>query len=418
MGIGAALGVAAIGAGATAYSASQQPNGKAKGFSPKRSEAQQRLDARLQELAARNFLTNNSINDQFLLGGDFKQSGFKADGKKFFGSATAPEGPLFNLVNQGLQGEEQLSRLRQQLAQQQLLNTGFELDRSRQFGISNLQGGQDAIYRQRQLQPSITDTFRSNEGLNQQLTGDLGDFFNSGGAPNDFQQQNINSIFDSQRDVGFSNLQAQFGDAVQELQDQATNRGLRFGDTPIQDRGNRLTEEFARNATNLESQIGGAQSQANINVPFQQAQFAGQQQGQQQNQMLNLLNSFSSPITQGQNATGQFFNQQQFGAQFAPSQFSGPALNNVNTLFNGSQLANPNPTFANSGGGAQNPSFGQTFGNSFGQALGSGLGGNFSTGIAGAIAGMGDTSPQQSTVNPATRSVYQSSPVYGPPQFG
>jgi hypothetical protein len=155
-----------------------------------------------------------------------------------------------------------------------------------------------------------------------------------------------------------------------------------------------MTEELIRNLTNLNLGIGGQQSQALLQAPLQQAQLGGQLQGQGQNQLQNIFNAFSVPVTQGFNAGNQLFGQTQFGSQFAPAQFAGPALQNAQSLVSGGQFAQGSPSFLPIPV-QQQPTFGRTFGQNFAGTLGSTTGALPARGItagAGAFGGGIDNS--------------------------
>jgi hypothetical protein len=324
------------------------------------------LTGTLAQESAQTNLDLQAIQNQLLFGGPFQQ--LRTNGIR--GSQTeAPTGPAFNLVNQALQDELGLSGQRQNIAQQSLQQAQASLDPTNQFNLSALGGGGLAQQAQLGLLGSAIPGIQDVQNLGQQLTGGLSDFFSSGGAPSEFQREQIGNIFDAQRDIGRSNLGQGFDEAIRKLQDQATTRGLRFGDTPIQDRGGLLAGEFGRNLTNLESSLGGQEAQALLGQPFQQAQLSGQIQGQGQNQLLNLINAFSQPVSQGFNANQALQGQRQFGQQVSPFGASAAPLQNIAGLLGGGNFANTQPTFS-AQGIPQQPSFLR----SLGQATAAGIG--------------------------------------------
>jgi hypothetical protein len=369
------------------------------GLSPNTSERVQRLGDSVQRQQLQEVLDAQALRNFFLTGQFQQGQGMGSRGKKIFGSLTgAPTGPAGQLVTSGLQNEVGLSGQRQDIANQLLGVTPGNIEAQNQFNQGVLGFGQGVLPGQAASLLNLFGTSGGIQDLGGQLTGGLQDFFASGGAPSEAQATQIGTIFDAQREVGTSNLQQQFGDAIQQLLAEKDRRGLRFGDTPIQDRGNRLTEELARNLTNLETSLGGQQANALLEAPFRQATLGGQLQGQQQNQLQNIFNAFSTPVTQGFNAGNQLFPQTQFAAQFSPAQFASPALQNAAALVGGGQFAQGLPTFAPIGI-PQNPTFGQTFGQTFasslgselGSGIGSGLNSAFSAGVVGQGGGPGPT---------------------------
>jgi hypothetical protein len=357
------------------------------GISPNTSERQQRLNDSLTRQGLQESLDAQALRNYFLTGQFQQGQGMGSQGQKIFGSLTgAPQGPAAQLGFGGLAGEVGLSGQRLGIADQLLGLTPGNIAAQNQFNLGTLGLGAGVLPGQAVSLGNLFGTSEDVLDLNTQLSGDLQNFFASGGAPSEAQAQNIGNIFDAQRDVGTSNLLQGFDDAVFRLQDQATTRGLRFNDTPIQDRGNRMTEELIRNLTNLNTSIGGQESQALLQAPFQQASLGGQLQGQGQNQLQNIFNAFSVPITQGFNAGNQLFGQTQFGSQFAPAQFSGPALQNAQSLVSGGQFAQASPSFAPVPV-QQQPTFGQTFGQTFSSSLGQGLGQGTAAGIGFGLGG-------------------------------
>ena len=349
---------------------------KVRGFSTNVNERQQRLQESLAQLSARNQADQQALSNYFIEGGPWQQGEIYVGGvgthKGNF--EQLPDGNLFYLVNNGLQGEVDNSALRQQIAQQQLGATPLNMQAQQGFDLNALMQGTGALSGQASLLSQLSGQSGGSLDFTNQLQGGLGDFFSSGGAPSQAQQQQIGSIFDAQRNIGNSNLQQQFGNSLQQLQDHATTRGLRFGDTPIQDRGGLLAQEFARNTTNLESSLGGQQANALLQQPFQQAQLGGSLLGQGQNNLLNLFNSYSAPIGQGFNSGQSLQNQNQFGLQFTPSSTAGPAIQNTQSFLQNSNPAPNNPVFTGGNVIAQNPDFIDTFSQGFAGSSGSGLG--------------------------------------------
>jgi len=352
------------------------------GLSKNASERQQRLNQNISQFGFEGALDQQALAN-FFLTGEFTQGEHSVGGgRTAFGSLTeAPQGPAGTLVGEGLGSEVDLSRQRQMVAENMLSQAQQNLAPVNQFnlealGLSSAALGGEAGF----LQQSI-GTLGENTALNQSLTNELNRFFSTGGAPSQAQSQQIGNIFNAQRQIGASNIQQNFGDLLTQLQDHATSRGLRFGDTPIQDRGGLLAEEAMRNLTNLETSLSGQQANALLNAPFQQAGLAGSLQGQQQAQNLNLFNAFSAPVNRGLSLGGQLTGQTQFASQFSPAAFSGPALQNVAGLISGQNFStgmqgfSPTPI-------AQQPSFLRTMGQSAATSIGSSAGDALSSGIS------------------------------------
>ena len=360
----------------------------AEGISVNVNERNQRLQEWLAQQSARSGLDQRAIINQLVGGGPFVPGQGNISGQGISGFLDQqPTGPAYNLAAGGLQTEEQLSGLRNRLAEIMLNEAPGNLYADRRLHIGAADAGFRGIGTQEELLNRSLGAFDNAQGLNNQLTGSLGDFFSSGGAASDAQQQNIGDIFNAQREIGTSNLNQQFNDRLFDLREHADRRGLRFGDTPIQDSGNRLSEEYLRNLTNLELGLGGQESAALLNEPFRQATLGGQLQGQSNNQMLNLIQSFSQPITTGFNSANQLGGLAEFGAQFAPGSFAGPALTNFGALIGANNPSQVNPVF-NQAGIAQNPTFAERLGSNVASSLGAGLGEGASLGASSLIGGL------------------------------
>jgi len=357
------------------------------GISKNASERQQRLNQNISQFGFEGSLDQQALAN-FFLTGQFEQGQHAiGGGRQAFGALEAtPTGPATTLALEGIQGEVDLSRQRQMVAENMLGQAGTNLGTVNEFNLAGLGLGGAALGGEAQFLQQSFDTLAGNQGLNQSLTDQINQFFSSGGAASQAQAQQIGNIFDAQRQIGASNIQQNFGDLLTQLQDHATSRGLRFGDTPIQDRGNLLAEEAMRNLTNLESSLGGQQAQALLNTPFQQAQLAGGLQGQQQAQNLNLFNAFSSPVNRGVNIGAQLTGQGQFASQLSPAAASGAAFQNVAGLVSGQNFATGTQGFSPIAV-QQNPNFTQTLGQSFASSLGSGLGQATTSGIQGLATG-------------------------------
>jgi hypothetical protein len=354
------------------------------GFSPNVNERQQRLQQGQSIRSEQANLDIQSILNQLIGGGEFQQGINFNSGQPIFGNLESqPTGPLFNIINQGLQGEQQLSQLRQQIAQAQLQDIPRSNQLFQGFSESATGLGSRSLEAQEALLGQSLNNFTQSQGLGTTAANTIEGFLGSDGTPTQFQQDQIGNIFDAQRQIGQSNLNNQFGGALRALQDQATTRGLRFNDTPIQDRGQLTLQEFLRNSANLEASLGGQQANALLNIPFQQslqqAQIGGALQGQTQNQMLNLLNAFSTPVNQAFNSSNEINRNNQFGLQFSPQQFSAPAISNISGLTGSFNPTQTNPVFTGGniipltarGGEVAGQAAGEAFGTSVGQAGGS-----------------------------------------------
>jgi len=242
---------------------------KLKGFSSKSNERSQRLSGKLGKQSARGVADQIAFSNYFLGGGPFQQGSFKdGSGGTIRGNVSSPQGDLFQLVDQGLRSELGLSQGRQDLAAQLLGNSASEIGQSHAFGSEALDAARTAIPIQQLLRNAGIGTFAGDFGLNQQVTGDLANFFASGGAPNQFQGQTINDIYGAQRDIGASNLQQQFDGFMRQATDSFSDRGLRATDTPSQEMLDRGIDEFNRNAQNFETGLSGQEAAAMLNVPF------------------------------------------------------------------------------------------------------------------------------------------------------
>jgi len=357
------------------------------GLSPKTSERQQRLNETVSRLGTQGALDQTALFNFLVGGGEFTPGVVHNSGQPIFGNfQSQPTGPAFNVINTGIQGEQGLSTARQQIAQQLLNQAQGSLVPANEFQLDTLGQAGASLQAQGGLLGSELGTFFQNRGLDQQATNQLQQFFESGGAPSDVQQNLIGDIFDAQRQVGQSNLQQQFGQALRDLQDQATTRGLRFGDTPIQDRGGLLTQEFIRNAANLETALGGQEASALLDQPFRQAGLAGTTSGQAQGQMLDILNAFTTSIGRGFDVNNQLQAQNQFGLQFSPATASGAPLQNLAGLLGSGGFTQNIPSFSPIPV-AQQPSFSRTFGQSFAGAFGGGLGSGAASGVNQGLSG-------------------------------
>jgi hypothetical protein len=389
-----------------------------KGISPKTNERQQRLTEALSLQGASGAADQQAIANFLIGGGPFQGVTINSSGRLIPGNfQQEPTGPAFNLVNQGLRGEDVLSQLRQGLAQNALQSAPQNDLLNRQFQQGATQQGMEALGLSGGLRNlNALGTFGGNLGLNQQITGDLANFFGSGGAASEAQAGNIGNVFDAQRQIAASNLGQQFDERLRQATDSFSNRGLRNTDTPAQELLGRTVDEFGRQATNTEAALSSQQANALLNQPLLQAQLGGQLQGQSQNNLLNLINSFSQPITQGFNSGNALNSLNQFGLTYTPASQAGPALQNFGALLGGTNPAPNQPVF-NPAGIAQNPSFGQKFGSSLASTLGSGLGNAASLGISNLLPGPSTSPPQ---VNPATASQFSAqnfgaAGVHGPP---
>jgi len=344
---------------------------RVEGFSTNTNERQQRLQEALSLNSASGALDQQALSNYFIGGGPFEQGYAWNSGNPIYGNfAEQPTGPAFNLVNNGLQGEHLNSFYRQALAERQLQGVGQNLAQQQAFDRAGLQYGLGAQGTQDALRRQTLGAFGGNIELNDQLTGQLGDFFSSGGAPSEQQRQAIAGIYDPLRQQGYSDLNQQYQNSLRQASDQFSARGLRNSDSPAQELTGRTIDEFGRQAQNFESGISSQQAQALLQQPYQQANLAGQLQGQSQNQFLNLINQYSQPINQGFNSGQSLQNQNQFGLQYTPASQSGPALQNMQALISGTNPAPSQPTFTGGYNIAQNPTFLQTFGQSYAGSLG------------------------------------------------
>lgn len=345
---------------------------------------------------------------RLLIGGQWNPGSISVKGQDITGLfSQQPTGPAFNLVQGGLFGEEDLGQQRLQIAQQLLQNFDIDADQARQFSQQQLGVGGQALQGQEDFLTQQQGQFGQNAALQQQIGGDLGQFFSSGGAPNSFQQQTIGDIFNAQRQIGQSNLNQQFQDFARILDEElAPARGLRGSDTPIQRLGERTMQEFLRNSANLEASIGGNQSQALLQQPFAQAGLGSSLLNQLQTQNLNTLNAFSVPIGQGFNQQN-FVNQLgQFGLQFSPAAQAGPALSNFGALLGQGNFAQPTTAFSANIAPTAAPGFAQNFSSNFGSSLGQAFG----SGIAGSV---GNLATPNTTNTPPSSGATPKSTIYG-----
>lgn len=369
------------------------PKNAVTGISPNANENAQRQSLLNARLSTKGDLDRIALIQQFIGGGPFQPGSFRSGGKEHTGFLEQqPTGPLYNLVNRGLQGENLNSQFRQAIAQRQLEGVPENLAYQQYFGRQGLQSGIQGLESQDLLRNLLAGgTFGGNLDLNRQLTGDLSNFFGSGGAASEAQAGNISDVFDAQRQIAASNLGQQFDERMRQAVDSFSNRGLRNTDTPAQELLGRSIDEFGRQATNTEAALSSQQANALLNQPFLQAQLGGQLQGQSNNQLLNLINSFSQPVSAGQFGANSLNNLDQFALQFNPSSVAGPSIQNLMSLIGGANPAPNQPVF--SGGVPQTPGFGQTLGQniatSFGQSLGQGAGVGTGAAIGGLIPGVG-----------------------------
>lgn len=366
------------------------------GFSNNTQERSQRINQSQQQQLASQAQIAQDLQNYFLTG-QYNPTWNNIPNAGSYGNPyqTAPSGPVADLLQFGLNSEKDLAQKRQNIAMGVLGQFGKQYDTANNFAMQQLKYGSDAIGAQSGLYRDALNQSDANVNLQGNLFDSINQYIQSGGAPSQAQQQMIGSIYDSQRQIGQSNLNQQFGEALRGLQDQATSRGLRFGDTPIQDRGGLLAQEFARNATNLESSIGGNQANALLQTPFQQQNQNLQALGQAQGSNLSVLNAFSTPINQAFTQQGQQFQQGQFGAQYAPSAFSGIPIQNLSAYLSGGAYAQPNVSYAAPSPAPVQPSFSSNFANTFGAGLGQAAAGGVSTAIGNLAVGGGQ--PQQSS---------------------
>jgi len=374
---------------------------RSQGFSPNSTERSQRINQSTQQLQAGTALTAQDLQNYFL-SGQYNPTNVNIPNGGSFGNPydSLPNGPSLQALQFGLQSEQDLSGRRQDVAQGILGQFGSQYDAANKFAAEQLRYGKAAIGSQGQLYHDAFKQNQANNGLQGNLFGSINDYIQSGGGPSDAQRQQIGSIYDSQRQIGQSNLNQQFGEALRGLQDHATTRGLRFGDTPIQDRGGLLAQEFARNATNLESSIGGNQANALLQTPFAQQGQNLQALGQAQGSNLNVLNAFSTPINQAFTQQGQQFQQGQFGAQYSPSTYSGIPLQNLNAYLSGGSYAQPAPSYAAPTPAAYTASPQTNFANQFASGLGNRAAGGVATGIGNLFSGYAGNG-NQTTAQPA-----------------
>jgi hypothetical protein len=365
------------------------------GFSPNANENAQRLALANARASTPAMLDQLGLGNYFLTG-QFDPITTKSGGKTFQGNIQEqPTGGLAGLTGQGIQDEFGNSAMRQQIAMQQLGLIPGNLAANQAFGGQSIADAMQAMQMQGGLRNlNALGTFGGNLGLNQDITQDLSNFFASGGAASDAQAGNIGDVFDAQRQIAASNLGQQFDERMRQATDSFSNRGLRNTDTPAQELLGRSIDEFGRQAANTEAALGSQQSQALLQQPFLQAQLGGQLQGQSQNNLLNILSSYSQPISQGGFGANLFNNANQFGLQFSPSSVQGPTIQNALSLLGGANPAPSQPVFT--GGVRQSPNFMQTLGQSTAQSLGSAVG----QGVAGGI-GYGLGGP--AAVGPAMR---------------
>lgn len=352
------------------------------GFSNNTQERSQRINQSQQQQQASQQQIAQDLQNYFLTG-QYNPTWNNIPNAGSYGNPyqSAPGGPVAKLLQFGLNSEQDLAQKRQNVAMGLLSQFGRQYDAANNFAAQQLKYGSDAIGAQSGLYRDALNQSDANVNLQGNLFDSINQYIQSGGAPSQAQQQMIGGIYDSQRQIGQSNLNQGFGEALRQLQDQATSRGLRFGDTPIQDRGGLLAQEYLRNATNLESSIGGNQANALLQTPFQQQNQNLQALGQAQGSNLNVLNAFSMPINQAFAQQGQQFQQVQFGAQYAPAAFSGVPIQNLQAYLSGGSYAQPNVAYAPSSPAPFQPSFASNFANTFGASLGQGVGGGVSTAI-------------------------------------
>ena len=364
------------------------------GFSSNTQERSQRINQSQQQQLASQAQIAQDLQNYFLTG-QYNPTWNTIPNAGSYGNPyqTAPTGPAAQLLQFGLNSEQDLAQKRQNVAMGLLGQWGSQYGASNAFGNAQLSAGINNIGNQNDLLYRAMVQSKNNDALQGNLFGSINDYINSGGAPSDVQRQTIGDIYDSQRAIGQSNLNQQYEQALRGLQEHATSRGLRFGDTPIQDRGGLLAQEFARNATNLESSIAGNQANALLQTPFAQQNQNLQALGQAQGSNLNILNAFSTPINQAFAQQGQQFQQGQFGAQYTPAAYAGVPLQNLSAYLSGGAYAQPQVAYAASSPAPFQPSFASNFANQFGGTLGTSVGQGIGTALGNvAIGGSGQSS--------------------------
>jgi hypothetical protein len=360
-----------------------------KGFSPNANENIQRIN-----LAGGRLGINQAVdqaNIGHLLGtGEFGDITTRSGGNLYSGNIGGiPEGGLVGLTYQNIQDELMNSGLRQNAVANALGYAPGNINANQAFGQQSIDQAMQAMQAQGLLRNlTAGGTFGGNLGLNQDLTQSLSDFFSSGGAASDAQLGNIRGHRDALSQISASNRAQEFGEFMRQATDSFSNRGLRNTDTPAQELLGRSIDEFGRQSEIAESALNAQEFNQRMQAPFLQAQLGGQLQGQSQNNLFNILRSFSQPIGQGGFGANLFGNQNQFWSQFSPSGPAGQSISNANALIGG---ANPNPNLPGyTGGVQQSPSFLQTLGQSAAQSLGSSVG----QGVAGGIGyGLGGGAP-------------------------
>lgn len=332
----------------------------------------------LDRLGLQGILSQNDMYKLLVGGGPFTQSSVDVKGGNVYGLlGEQPQGPAFNLVQGGLQQEEALANQRFQIAQQLLGGFANDYGVGQQFGQQQLGLGLSSLGQQENQLQALANQALTNTQIGGQLGNTLQEYFATGGAPSTFQQQAIGDVYNAQRQIGQSNLQQQFQDFARTLNEElAPARGLRGSDSPIQHLGERTMQEYLRNAANLEAGLGGQEASAMLQAPYQQAQLGLAGMGQLQGANLDILNSFSVPITQAFNQQQGVNQMGQYATQFAPAQFAGPSLTNLFGLLGQGNFAQGTTNFSNSIAvkPQDTPGFLTRFGNAFSGSAGQSLG--------------------------------------------
>lgn len=359
------------------------------GFSPNTSERAQRYS--LEEALYLGGAGRVGQRDLYnlLLTGQWDPLSLRVDGgvDVTSGFGGPPQGPAWQILQQSLGNEINLSDLRQSMASGIMQNYGQSAPGSNAFNRSAVGFGTRAMPSQEQMFRDLFNTQQSNLGLQNQLMGEVGNYIASGGEGSPQQRQLIEQIYGQQRLNAMSDLNKQYSDRLLDLGEFSVTRGLNPTDTPIQDRGGQLTQEYLRNVQSVIASLAGQEANALLNTPFQQNQVNLGALFNTQGTNLNALNAFSLPIANAFNAGNAINAQGQFGMQYSPAAYAAAPVQNFQALL-GSQAGfspiNPIGSFQPQ---METPSFGQQLGGAVAGALGGGLGQGAAAGVGYAVGG-------------------------------
>ncbi len=142
---------------------------------------------------------------------------------------------------------------------------------------------QEIQQRSRELQLSQLEAAQADLPIQQELRQLQLDEIRRGGAATDEQKALIGEVTDRALESGEIDIDRFLDDALGRLRTElAPARGLRPGDTPITDVGDRVAAEAVRQRGQLVSNLRGAQASAELNFPLAVSQLTSGQAGFQQ----------------------------------------------------------------------------------------------------------------------------------------